>query len=81
MIKKKRGKKLDASQVPGTGGKFATVIAGMTQRDAAAALGVSLATINYIIHGHRLPSLLVAARIERLFGISAGDWIVDDGNA
>ena len=51
---------------------------GMTQQQLAAALGVSRQTIGSLENGRYNPSILLAFKIARYFGLTIEDIFIDE---
>jgi putative transcriptional regulator len=54
---------------------------GLSQRELAAALGVSRQTINSIEKGRYVPSLALALSLARYFETTVEEMFDEDGNA
>lgn len=54
---------------------------GLNQEQAAGVLDIAPATLSNFETGARTPSLEVAVRIERVFGIPASSWISTQSGA
>lgn len=48
---------------------------GMSYSEFAKAVGISKAHVANIVHGKAVPSVMLAGKISRLFGVSL-DWLV-----
>lgn len=59
---------------PGQALKQVLVDRGITQREAAAALGITDAYLSSIILGKETPGLTLAVRIEDTYGVAARDF-------
>lgn len=55
--------------------KAARVNVGLNQKQAAKALGISLASLQNYEAGRKYPNVLVLKRIEKLYGVPYADLI------
>lgn len=45
-----------------------------TQGEVARLIGITDVFLSQILHGHRMPGLATAIKVERLTGVPAGSW-------
>ena len=61
--------------------KAARVNAGMTQREAAKRIGVSLSTLQNYETGHTIPDWVTVKKIETAYGVQADNFFFHENYA